>query len=51
MRTGLSVVSSSSHMHRVAWHDWAFALTAKTVRAMSIGLGFNWTGSVNVEPA
>jgi hypothetical protein len=51
MRTGLSVVSSSSHMHRVAWHDWAFALTVRTVRAMSIGLGFNWIGSVNVEPA
>ena len=50
MRTGLSVVSND-RTPRVAWHDWACALTAKTVRAMSIGLGFNWTGSVNVEPA
>ena len=50
MRTGLSVVSSS-HMHRVAWHAWACALTVKTARGTTIGLGFNWIGSVNVEPA
>ena len=50
MRTGLSVVSND-RTPRVAWHDWACTLTVRTVRAMSIGLGFNWIGSVNVEPA
>lgn len=50
MRTGLNVVSRCRTC-RVAWHDWACALIVRTVRGMSIGLGFNWIGSVNVEPA
>lgn len=50
MRIGWSVVSSS-HMHRVDWHDWACVLTVRTVRGMTIGLGFNWIGSVNAGPA
>ena len=50
MRTGWSV-GSRCHTCRVAWHDWDCALTVRTVRGMSIGLGFNWIGSVNVEPA